>query len=252
MEDLKNYIKSLCYKNQVEDTYNNMFEYFGGNIPQNILNEFEKDPTFDYILESLKTHDHKKLQKILKEEFPKNIAFFNDFNENSFIMFLNTDSQSILNNDKFKDILQFFNYTLRQPYDGGYLIEPIYPKNVSDYVYNDCSGILYHFTDNKSAESILKSGLRARGYIGRRNIPKRIYLYASSEFLDVNKKGKWYWFAKSVVDIFKAKRNGIAVLKIDLNKSKKTNLEFYKDTVMTAPEAIFTLNNIPPELITKL
>lgn len=193
-----NYFKDyICYKNQVEDAYNNMVEYFDGDIPSHILNEFEKDPTFDYILESLKTHDHQKYQDM-------------------------------------------------------YLIEPIYSRNVSNYVYKDCKGIVYHFTDNESADSILKNGLRIKGTYGSRNIPKRIYLYASLTPIDINKKDQWYWFAKSIVNIFKAKCHGIAVLKIDLNRLGKTNIEFYKDMVMGDDEAIFTLNNIPKELITKL
>ena len=249
MKYFKDYI---CYKNQVEDTYNNMVEYFDGDIPSYILNEFEKDPTFDYILESLKTHDYQKLQDKLKTEYPKDILYFEEFHENSFLMKLNYGSEHILKQDMFKDILMFFNYTLRQKYQDMYLIEPIYSRNVSNYVYKDCKGIVYHFTGNESADSILKNGLRIKGTYGSRNIPKRIYLYASPTPIDINKKDRWYWFAKSVVNMFKAKRQGIAVLKIDLNRLGKTNIEFYKDTVMGDDEAIFTLNNIPKELITKL
>ena len=58
-------------------------------------------------------------------------------------------------------------------------------------------------------------------------------------------------FAKQIINPFMVKKFGLSVLKIDLNRVRKSNISFYRDTAM-GEDAIFTYNSIPKECITEL
>ena len=239
------YSKNLHYHISSEQKYIDMLEFFDNNIPTNILERFESGEDVDYIWENLKTHDIDSLIKRLYKDFL--ISDIEKYGEGCIIVHF--DSYEI-DYEKLNDILRFYNYNVRQPYKGGLLIEPIYSEDMSNYVYKECNGIVYHFTDKKSAESILKSGLRIKGSNIGRQIPKRIYVYASPKYLNKNDIDYIKQFAIAVAMGPKAKNYGLCCLKIDLNRPHNINIGFYKDTVMDQKGALYTLNNIPKECIT--
>lgn len=239
------YSENLQYHIQSQQKYQDMLEFFDNDIPDNILERFKSGEDIDYVWENLKSHDIDSLINRLYKEFP--IDNIEKFGEGCFIVWFETDMS---NYDKFKDILRFYNYNIRQTFKGGLLIEPIYATDLSNYVYNECGGIVYHFTDNKSAKYILENGLRIKGSTVGRHIPKRIYVYAPQKLINKNDIDDVKRFALAVVNSIKIKRYGLCCLKINLNKPHNTNIGFYKDTTMKQKESLFTLNNIPKECIT--
>lgn len=224
-------------------------EFYGGDIPEDIINEINSGKFPDYIWENLQSHDYRKLKNQLTKYFGKDIEEYinqKDADEKD-IFGIKVKDVKLIDNQKFQSILQFFNYFVREVRDDLYIIEPIYSTKMNDLVYNECNSIVYHFTDSKSAESILKKGLRIRG----RNFenwkyPERVYVYAPGYYISRENKDLWLQDAMGVVDFSKG---SLVVLKIDLHKAK--GIDFYKDPAMPQ-HSVFTYHNIPKECITKL
>lgn len=228
-----------------------MNEFFDNDIPQDIIEKFQQESYVDYIWENLQTHDYRLLKKQLTKYFSKDIEeYVNQKDADKNDIFLIKARNSNLHKDpKFQSLLQFFNYFIREIRGNSYTIEPIYSTKMNDWVYGDCNQVVYHFTDSKSAESILKNGLRIKGRnLDHWKYPERIYLYAPGYYLSTDNINDWIGDAMDVTDLSKG---NLVVLKIDLHKTNKTNIDFYKDPAMHE-KAIFTYNNIPKECITKL
>lgn len=146
-------------------------------------------------------------------------------------------------------MLAFFGYTAkraRQENDLKYYlyIEPIYSNSVYEFVWKECKGIRYHFTDKGSVKSILKNSLRLRDTnsgIRHRAISKKIYLYCKPNYAKLNKND--LEFAHRVTDKESVKRNGLACIRVDLNRCR--GIPLYKDTMMEA-NAVFICTSIPP------
>lgn len=240
LKDTINHSASLYYLEQLREVY-------GDHEPRNIEKLIENG--VDCILETLNSHDTKLLIKKLSNVYD-DAEFVLGYGKNKFtIQMAISDTISLQIDEKFLRILDFYGYYVTEWHDGYIIIEPKYSDNVTKQLL-DNHGICYHFTDNKSAESILKNGLRCREGLTYRDFPARIYLYIAKT---IGSRGKLYPeiadFVKKVVNRIKLRTYGLAVLKIDLNNA---NVEVYKDTLMTDDGACFTYNNIPPKYITKL
>lgn len=251
MKDLTEYIKD-CFEPHnkiafaINEYKNVLLEYFG---------EFDKEVCLeeDYILDNLNTHDTEKLKskilEISKVEFedysPGKIKSF------SVLCASKEDAKSLIDNEKFKNLIEFFNYFVSEIKDNRIFIEPTYSEDKSTYVFKDCKGICYHITTNERAEKIMKTGLRIkRSYY--RKFPSRIYLYATPKLSLVNDT-HIKDFVYKIVNKLKAEREGgIAIIRVNLNKCYNDVMRFYKDTSMKEDEAVFTYNNIPAECLTKL
>lgn len=224
-------------------------EFYGGDVPEDIIAKINGGKLPDYVYENLQSHDYRKLKTQLTKYFGKDIEEYvnqkdADIND---IFGIKVRDIKLINNPKFQSILQFFNYFVREVRDDLYIIEPLYSTKMNDLVYNKCNGIVYHFTDSKSAESILKNGLRIRG----RNFenwkyPNRVYVYAPGYYISRENKDLWLQDAMNVVDFSKG---SLVVLKIDLHKAK--GIDFYKDPAMPQ-HSVFTYHNIPKECIEKI
>ena len=205
--------------------------------------------------ENLKTHNKSLLQRQLKKRFP-DLEFVNpsDDDIDCFKIYQCDGKVSIANiaeEDEFKDMLAFFGYVVkrvRQEDDLKYYlyVEPVYSENAYDYVWRECKGICYHFTDKGSVRSILENGLRLRdvnsGIRYRGRYPKKIYLYCKPNYAKLNKKD--LEFAYQVTNKDAVKENGLACIRVDLHRCHSISL--YKDTMMEA-NAVFTYTSIPPE-----
>ena len=158
---------------------------------------------------------------------------------------------SLVENEKFKNLIEFFNYFVSEIEDNRIFIEPLYSEDRSKYVFSDCKGICYHVTTQECAEKIMRTGLRIKRS-SYREFPPRIYLYATPKLSLLNDKNIKD-FAHKIVNKLKAKREGgIAIIRVNLNKCYNDVMRFYKDTSMKEDEAVFTYNNIPTECLTKL
>ena len=239
---------------------------------------------FDFILETVNSHDFVKINKALREYLGDRLIDIEKMNDNekidSFeIIFKYSDDlyKNVLKNKKFLSIIEYYGYFISgvnflnfQTREAGIKkIEEI--ENLKDYIYpgnaillcvepkytrkaNDIlkksHNICYHFTDNESAKSILKSGLRCK-VSNYREYPERIYLYCDTNVTDKN--GNIKPEIKEVIGLVcnedTINKYGLAILKIDFNHIP---IDVYKDTMMDDEKSVFVYNNIPPSYITKI
>lgn len=257
---LNNYVntcfdKGIDYGSKQRQFAIEMSDYYGGEIPQNILDTFINENYVDYIHENLSTHNAPLLQKKLLKFFSNSINRFIDYDGTieiySFYIIVNNDVnvESFKKNKKLLDLLQFFNYKIRETKqienENVLFIEPIFSENVDDWVYKNCKGICYHFTTREAADNILKTGFRIRNNAPI-NIPTRNYMYATDK-LSIRSGDEYInAFIDKVTNVFDVTKYGLAVLRIDLHRARGNRyITFYKDTAMSEPEAVFTYNNIP-------
>ena len=249
--------KAKYYIDEIKEFYNN-------EIPDNILKLIDDNKYEFYIDESLKTHDTNKLKDKLKKEYGDNIDFF-DYNGNdkkSFYMILSNNLRIIDfsrkgsrldtdfdNLEKFENILSFFNYyvSYTQKIDNKWtlFIEPRYSDNITQEVF-DRHYYIYHFTDKKSAKSILENGLRIKKS-RYREFPSRIFLYITNKKINEDKENICK-FISIICNRSNVYNYGISILKIKNNN--KFNI--YNDTSMKEKEAAFTYDNIPKEFISEV
>lgn len=251
MKNLTDYIKySFEPHNKTSFAIN---EY--KNVLLNYFGEFDKEVYLekDYILDNLNTHDAEKLKSKISDIAKVEFEDYSSGKLKSFSILCASKEEAInlTENEKFKNLIEFFNYFVSEIQDNRIFIEPTYSEDKSKYVFTDCKGICYHITTKEHAEKIMKTGLRMkRSYY--RKFPSRIYLYATPKLSLLNDKNIKD-FAYKIVNKLKAEREGgIAVIRVDLNKCYNDVMRFYKDTSMKENEAVFTYNNIPPECLTKL
>lgn len=225
------------------------------NVLLGYFGEFDKEVYLeeDYILENLNTHDTEKLKSKILEIANVEFEDYSSGKLKSFSVLCASKEEaiSLVGNEKFKNLIEFFNYFVSEIIDNRIFIEPIYSEDKSKYVFNDCKGICYHITTQKCAKEIMRTGLRMkRSYY--RNFPSRIYLYATPKLSLLNDK-HIKDFAHKIVNKLKAEREGgIAIIRVNLNKCYNDVMRFYKDTSMKEDGVVFTYNNIPPECLTKL
>lgn len=82
--------------------------------------------------------------------------------------------------DKIESISKFYGYFIAGEYiernNHVYIIETIYGvTELTDYVYNECKGALYHITNIRNANKILTQGLCTKSRNKRATHPERIY-----------------------------------------------------------------------------
>lgn len=225
------------------------------NVLLEYFDEFDKEVFLeeDYILDNLNTHDTEKLKSKILEISKVEFEDYSSGKVKSFSVLCvsREDAISLVDDEKFKNLIEFFNYFISEVIDNRIFIEPVYSEDKSKYVFTDCKGICYHITTNERVEKIMKTGLRIkRSYY--RKFPSRIYLYATPKLSLANDKNIKD-FAYKIVNKLKAEREGgIAIIRVNLNKCYNDVMRFYKDTSMKEDEAVFTYNNIPPECLSKL
>ena len=216
-------------------------EFFDYSLPTNVFKDICNKKFFSYSYENLLTHDVNKLCNKLKKEFP-NIEIIVKENQSLEII-----QNTFKINDKLKSLLNFYGYFITNTYIrlGKFVIfvEPFIPKEMTDYLYNECYGVCYHICNKKSTESILKNGLRCK-QAEYRYFPKRIYLYCTNKNIKKDDEFKQLFYELTKHDCYK----NYDVLKINLNHF---NCLLYKDPYMKYKGAVFTYNNIPASLISK-
>lgn len=246
-----NYIKD-CFEphNKIQfaiNEYKNvLLDYFG---------EFDKEVSLeeDYILDNLNTHDAEKLKSKISDITKVEFEDYSSGKIKSFSVLCASRKEaiSLTENEKFKNLIEFFNYFVSEIEDNRIFIEPVYSEDRTKYIFNNCKGICYHITTNERAEKIMRTGLRIkRSYY--RKFPSRIYLYAIPKLSLVNDM-HIKDFVYKIINKLRAKREGgIAIIRVNLNKCYNDVMRFYKDTSMKEDEAVFTYSNIPPECLSKL
>lgn len=241
--------RDFCDKLYLES----MKEYFGNDIPNSVYEAMQSGDYTDFILENLKSHDINLLCKKIWDMFGKDCPTLEFLPMNHKASSFQIVSYEELDEDKLKNIIEFFGYyitTSGQDEEDGeyyYIVSPKYASNANDLVYKENHGKLYHFSTGEYAKDIEKKGLRCKTS-NYRYFPERIYAYASDKNLD--EIPNIFDKIKDVVNPSEAKEYGIYVYRIDLNNKKGKYINFYEDDVMEYDDAVYTYNNIPPECIT--
>jgi hypothetical protein len=248
--------ESLTERGYYNEIYlETMREYFGDDIPNCVYESIESGEYTDFILENLKTHDINLLQKKIKEKFGEkhpSLEFINPNDKNCSLAII---SQTKLDDEMLKNLLDFFGYYVSSykvgELDGYqyhyYLIGSTYASDANDLVHNKNYGKLYHFSTGENAKEIERTGLRCKSK-EYRFFPKRIYAYSSCKKL--KEIPGIYEKINTVVNPIDAKKYGIYVYRIDLTKSDiGKNINFYTDDMMDDEDAVYTYSNIPPECI---
>ena len=126
---------------------NVLLDYFG---------EFDKEVFLeeDYILDNLNTHDAEKLKSKISDITKVKFEDYSYGKIKSFSVLCASREEaiSLTENEKFKNLIEFFNYFVSEIIDNRIFIEPVYSEDKSKYVFTDCEGICYHVTTNERAE----------------------------------------------------------------------------------------------------
>lgn len=248
----------------------------------------DSQPYWDYIYETLiRSHDYKKFLQVLKKfiykytgwkekstnyiEFPfraykqedtKVIKIFLTECEltEKILKYIeqkryNNVDDSVLPHE-LQQILNFFNYYLSkiQVYKSGtyeVLIEPKYSERVTKMVYEDYNGVLYHVTEKKNLDRILKRGLQLRGSKNLyRYIEPRINFILAKNCEELDER------VQKIVQQKNFTPDEYCVLKIDLNTGAKTSankssysLDFYHDSLYKENWSVYTYGLIHPRFI---
>lgn len=245
-------------------------------------------PYWDYIYEALiRSHDYKKFLEVLKNFIYK----YTGWKENSanYIEYpyrvyqqektkpikiflteceltekiLKYIEQKRYNNvddsvlpQELQQILNFFNYYLSkiQVYKPGtyeILIEPKYSERVTKMVYEDYNGVLYHITEKKNIDRILKRGLQLRG---NQNLYR--YIEPRINFILANTKKELDERVQKIIQQKNYTPEECCILKIDLKTGSKTptnkssySLDFYHDSLYKENWSVYTYGLVHPRFI---
>lgn len=262
MKTLESYIKRYRYPRHlnnpnIEDIieYNRLeninLEYFDIKHLEGLLWHDILGPKYDIIQENviyeniIMSYDSSELLEKIKNKFNEYIydgAEVNpSYKSNSIDLFIS--DKSLLNNEEFKSLLNFYNYYVSFCEERNYndliyyeiYIEPYKPEEKTDYIYNNCKGIVYRFVDDNGLKRLNHHGLSPRYDIDR-YYPKYIFVVADED------KNKLKETLKGVQQQIK-KRN-LHLIEIDLNKYEN-KLRFYVDVASVNYDAYVTREYIP-------
>lgn len=224
-----------------DDLYKLYEEYNYKNVDGNGLRSYKGYQKYLYesLFGSYNSEDLlRELCKIYKDDIIS-ADFMGLHSENIKSIIIKFKNDIIINDDKFKELLNFYNYYIVKTINNEYLIDPYKPQDFTNYVYNDCNGIIYHVTNKNTYNKIIKYGLKPKNLTKNNNKrPYRLF------FLCLKDNKELMTQARQI----SSTSNGNIILKIDLNEYKN-KLKFFKDTTAIGYDAYFTCEPIPPYCI---
>ena len=207
----------------------------------------------------LKSYDHKKLINALNKKFKNDIHKIyqipaNDILKSIVIEFYDKFDTT---NKEYQSLLNLYNY-YEADNDKNKIItlSPMISEDMSNKVYEDSKGIVYHICPNYVIDKILKYGLRPKGgknskiYKNRVWHPKSIYVIFGSVDNDIKEYFKREIEKDKITTEYDdnvLNSDEVTILKIDLNKYNR-KLKFYKDT-LGGKQFVYTKEYIPPHCI---
>lgn len=237
---------------------NNIFDYV--DITQNVLDaalDYKRDP----LLEMLNTHSTDKLINKIKDiykdkEIKVDKVNGRDVDVNSF--YIMSDKKTLIdinNDDRFKNLLEFYNYFYTETVRTNNwtyrlsIYEPRYSSKVTD-IYKRNNGIVYHVTTRDVYENHIKNeGLKIKTSAANqkqsyRYYPRRIYLILPN----TESKTKRNDIIQNAIEKLN-KKDDYVVLQINL--LSLIRFSFYEDTLMNDKNEnyIYTYQNIPAKFI---
>ena len=236
---------------------NNIYRYlelvFDGFFQGNYYDMYNR---YQYLLyESLlKSYDPKKLSKSLYNKFKNDIEkldiiSLDGYTKNIRIKFKTEFDNT---NKEYISLLNLYNYYESKNTDNIIItLSPRISEDISNKVYEDSKGIVYHICPNYVVDKILKYGLRPKEgknskiYKNRVWHPKSVYVIFGSvdnmkEYFktEINNDKITTEYDDNILN-----SDEVTILKIDLNKYNR-KLKFYKDT-LGGKQFIYTKEYIP-------
>lgn len=262
MKNLTGFIKEYKYPQNIDNPnlediieYNNLQEieltYWDIKFLESLLWHDKKGPKYNIIQEN-KIYENIEHSYSSKELLSKINSKFKEYlydgievstnNENTKSIDIYINNKDLQYNEEFKSLLNFYNYYVsfceyRKEYGGYYemYIEPYKPKEATDYIYNDCKGIVYRFVNDNGLKRLNHHGLVPR-HDKDRHYPRYIFVIANP---NENKLKDILSQVQSEI-----KKTNLHLIKIDLNKYEN-KLKFYIDPASVNYEAYVTREYIP-------
>lgn len=240
---------SLC------EQFDDLLEYYDNSIPQYIADKFYY-PLSEIIQENLDSHNYQELENKLLSKFSNNINDFSTYtgkgDKKSFV--LNVKDTSIVDDNEFNSLLDFYNYYVRKVNKrySQIIIAPIFSTKVTDYVWDTAHGKGLFFLPKSDIDNVLKVGIRPKGVVST-GLPKRFFMYATSENINNIDKTVISTFVDKLSKYKMMSKSNIGCIHVDLNKFENgRSIVWYKDNLMTEEEAVFTEQPIPAEYLSKI
>lgn len=240
------------YRFFLDSIYDNNYKYIDNPYT---YNHYQQDLyMFENIVKSYSAH---KLYDKIKELSDNiiNVKYVNNKDITQFEIFFDNSEHlyDILDNSKFWNILHLYNYYDKYIYDSdkrvSIILEPYKPKDITDKIYNELNGILYHITDMDIYSKHIK------------NKSINTKWKRSNEFINIFRDGRIFFIGNNNEDIVRSQLQGIyhtstkiknpIVLKINL-KEYRNKLRFRIDSSASGYNAYFTEEPIPDYCITCL
>lgn len=256
--------------NLIEDVCNSSFEDF---IKRNNINEVTED-TYRFYLDNnfndyahtlhygrwysayqfwlnenlSKSYSSKEFISKLNSIFEiKNVEFVNPKEDiTQFKIYLSKkDYEMAFNSLEFTNLRHQYNYYWKSAIDDEYsiILEPYKSKDVTNYIYDNCKGIIYTITSVEIYDKINNS----------KEITKHILKPNKKNSNEIFRDGRIYFICSENLDKIKGQLNQIGrlkqlkfpvILKIDLNKYRH-HLIFRQDSSAFGYDAYFTEEPIP-------
>ena len=183
----------------------------------------------------LKSYDSNKLYNEILKKYGQYIvdkySAYKDKSTVKSIILIYKYSSKFTKEDEFQHLLNLYNYFITYDDINNHELhlEPNVPDDCTEFIYNDCNGILYHVTNKYIyEEKIKKFGLKPKTATYR-YFPERVFYVAGTNKKDIVDNIE---FVKDILkddDIYK--KYEMIILKVDLNKYKN-KVSIFKDNGM--------------------
>lgn len=282
MKTLKDFIESFKYNKYNDYLLNYSYEDFcGDKIVETLFGEDDKIHSYlDYqfikylqgdeydmynkyqqlLYESLlKSYDTKKFANVLNKKFKEYIFKIELIKTSDIVnsIRIKFNKEFDITNKEYQSLLNLYNYYESKNIDNKIItLSPRISEDMSNKVYNEANGIVYHICPNYVVNKILENGLRPKGgknskiYKNRIWHPKSIYVIFNKVDNDIKDYFKQEIENDKITNEYDnnvLSDNDVIILKIDLNKYDR-KLKFYKDT-LGEKSFIYTKEYIPPQCI---
>lgn len=283
MKTLKDFIESFKYNKYNDYLLNYSYEDFcEDKIVETLFGEDDKIHSYlDYqfikylqgdeydmyskyqqlLYESLlKSYNTKKFVNVLSKKFKEYIFKIELIKTSDIVnsIRIKFNKEFDTSNSEYQSLLNLYNYYESKNIDNKIItLSPRISEDMSDKVYNESNGIVYHICPNYVVNKILENGLRPKGgknskiYKNRVWHPKSIYVIFNKVDNDTKKYFKQEIENDKITNEYDnnvLSDNDVTILKIDLNKYDR-KLKFYKDT-LGGKSFVYTREYIPPQCIT--
>lgn len=246
-------ISEESYRFYLDSIYDKYYPYYDSeysykDYTQKLLNI---DETLN------RSWDSKQLVKKISDKYKvTDVKYVNIKSEiTQFNIYFDDNINDILDDKEFWNILHLSNYYIKTVIDNenGIILEPYKPKDITDYIYNDCKGIIYHVTRKSVYDKIKNSELSPKWKGEWDKLKRKPY--------NIWRDGRIFFIAnpnidkvenqlKSIKNTSPKLKNDSIFLKIDLNKYRN-KLVFRIDSSAYGYDAYFTEEPIPGYCIEK-